>query len=616
MMDTDSALLLRLQTEILETIAFGEPLVTVADLLCRRAEALAPDAICSILTVDADGILHPLAAPSLPLAYSSAIDGLACGPFAGSCGTAAFRNEAVMVTDIATDPLWHDYRGLAEPLGLRACWSTPICDRDGRVVGTFAFYYGSSRGPDELERSIVQTCVHLCAIAIDHEQVRQRNHRLAYFDALTGLPNRGRFNEMLIRAIAMDEPFGLLLVDIDHLKLVNDTVGHIFGDMLIRTVAERIADCHPSLTACRLGGDEFAVLVADCATDAALEEAATRMLAAVRGLIQAGDQTIDPHITVGGALFGADGLDGAALSQNADFALYHAKETRRGGFVRFTPGLRTSMLERANMVRSVDQALTEKRIIAHYQPIVRLDTAEVVGLEALARMRMPDGRIASAGEFHAALADPRIAWQLTGQMLTQIASDIRRWLDMGIDFQHVGINVTTGDFQRGDLERRIVETFERAGVPLKHVVLEVNESVYMGGNDQMVPRAVKALRQRGLLVALDDFGTGFASLTHLLSFPVDVIKIDRSFVDRLGSDNACDVVVGSIIDIARKLNMKLVAEGIETPEQARILADLGCAMGQGYLYARPCSMEDATRLLTLFAQKPEDAAAAARRLTA
>lgn len=612
----DSALLLRLQTEILETIACGEPLVAVADLLCRRAEALAPGAICSILTVDADGVMHPLAAPSLPLSYSSAIDDIPCGPMAGSCGTAAFRNESVIVTDIATDPLWADYRALVEPLGLRACWSTPICDRDGRVVGTFAFYYRTSRGPDELERSIVQTCVRLCAIAIEHEQVRERNYRLAYFDALTGLPNRGHFNEMLSRAIAMDEPFGLLLVDIDHLKLVNDTVGHIFGDMLIRTVAERIADCHPSLTACRLGGDEFAVLVTDCVTDAGLEQAATRMLTAVRGLIQAGEQTIDPHITVGGALFGPDGVDGASLSQNADFALYHAKDTRRGGYVRFTPGLRTSMLERANMVRSVDQALTEKRMIAHYQPIVRLDTAEVVGLEALARMRMPDGRIATAGEFHAALADPRIAWQLTGQMLTQIAADIRHWLDLGIDFQHVGINVTTGDFQRGDLERRIVDTFERSGVPLKHVVLEVNESVYMGGNDQMVPRAVKALRQRGLLVALDDFGTGFASLTHLLSFPVDIIKIDRSFVSRLGNDAACDVVVGSIIDIARKLDMRLVAEGIETPEQARILSDLGCTMGQGYLYARPSSMEDATRLLTLFAQKPGDAedAAAQRRI--
>lgn len=602
-MVTDSALLLRLQTEVLEAVARGEPLVAVADLLCRRAQELAPEAICSILTVDADCRLHPLAAPSLPLAFSSAIDGMASGPVAGSCGTAVYRNEAVLVTDIDNDPLWVDFRSLTAPLGLHACWSSPIHDQEGEVVATFAFYYRTPRGPDELERSIVQTCVHLCAIAIDHERVRQRNHRLAYYDALTGLPNRGRFNELLSRSIRLQEPFGLLLVDIDHLKLVNDTVGHVFGDLLIQTVANRLADCHPSMTVCRLGGDEFAVLVADCHSEYSLRDAATRLLNAVRGLIQMGEQTIDPHITIGGALFGPDGADEASLGQNADFALYHAKEIRRGGYVRFTPGMRTSMLERATMVRSVDQAISERRMLAHYQPIVRLDTAEIVGLEALARMRMPDGRIASAGEFHAALADPRIAWQVTGQMLTQIAQDIRYWLDLGIPFQHVGINVTTGDFLRGDLEHRIVETFEKANVPLKHVVLEVNESVFMGGSDQMVPKAVSALRQRGLLVALDDFGTGFASLTHLLSFPVDIIKIDKSFIDRLGNDRASDVVVGSIIDIARKLNMKLVAEGIETASQAIVLSELGCTMGQGYLFARPGSVADATHLLSLFAQR-------------
>src|SRR5690606_14733460 len=326
---------------------------------------------------------------------------------------------------------------------------------------------------------------------------------------------RGRFNELLARAIRQEEPFGLLLVDIDHLKLVNDTVGHVVGDVLIRTVAERIAGSHPCLTACRLGGDEFAVLVQDCDSGEALTAAAIRMLGAVRGLIHAGDQAIDPHVTIGGALFGPDGADEAVLSQNADFALYHAKETRRGGYVRFTPGLRTSMLERANTVRNVDRAMNEGRILVHYQPVVALGAAQIVGLEALARMRMPDGRIAPAGEFHAAFADPRIAWQLTGQMLAQIAADIRHWLDLGIAFQHVGINVTTADFQRGDLEARIVETFGRAGVPLRHIVLEVNESVYVGGGDQMVPLAVSALRRRGLLVALDDFGTGFASLTHL-----------------------------------------------------------------------------------------------------
>lgn len=613
MVPDDTGLLLRLQTEVLEAVACGEPLVAVADLLCRRAEALAPGVICSILTVDPEARLHPLAAPSLPLAFASAVDGLAIGPRAGSCGTAAFRNEEVVVTCIDEDPLWEGFRGLTQPLGLLACWSSPIRDRDGQVAGTFAFYYRTCRAPDALERSIVQTCLHLAAIAIEHEQVSQRNYRLAYFDSLTGLPNRGHFNELLTRSIAMDEPFGLLLADIDHLKLVNDTVGHVYGDVLIRTVAERIADCHPSLTACRLGGDEFAVLVADCHGERELKDAARRMLTAVRGLVPVGDQTVDPHITIGGALYGPDGIDGPSLNQNADFALYHAKETRRGGYVRFTPGLRTSMLERATMVRAVDQALTEGRMVAHYQPIVRLDTAEIVGLEALARMQMPDGRIASAAEFHAALADPRIARQLTGQMLVQIAADIRHWLDLGIAFQHVGINVTTGDFHRGDLEMRIVETFEQAGVPLKHVVLEVNESVYVGGNDQMVPRAVSALRQRGLLVALDDFGTGFASLTHLLSFPVDVIKIDRSFVSRLGTDAASDVVVGSIIDIAKKLNMRLVAEGIETAEQARVLAELGCTMGQGYLFARPASAEDTTRLLTLFAQKV-DATAEQRRI--
>ncbi|UJW85123.1 putative bifunctional diguanylate cyclase/phosphodiesterase [Devosia sp. SL43] len=612
----DSALLLRLQTEVLEAVACGEPLLAIADMLCRRAEELAPDAICSILSVDAEGVLHPLAAPSLPLAYSSAIEGLSIGPCSGSCGTAAFRNEPVIVTDIATDPLWDDYRGLAGPLGLSACWSSPIQSRDGRVVATFAFYFRTPRAPNDLERSIVATCLHLCAIAIEHEQVRERNYRLAYFDALTGLPNRGHFNELLTRHVGMEEPFGLLLVDIDHLKVVNDTVGHVFGDLLIRTVAERIAAADPSLLACRLGGDEFAVLVTDCANERTLKNAATRMLASVRGLIQAGEQTLDPHITIGGALFGPDGIDGASLSQNADFALYHAKEIRRGGYIRFSPGLRTSMLERASMVRSVDSALSEHRMLAHYQPIVRLETAEIVGLEALARMQMPDGRIASAGEFHAALADPRIAWQLTGQMLDQVASDIRNWLDMGMDFQHVGINVTTGDFQRGDLEHRIVDTFERAGVPLKHIILEVNEAVFMGGSDQMVPKAVGALRKRGLLVALDDFGTGFASLTHLLSFPVDVIKIDKSFVDRIGTGHASDVVVGAIIDIARKLDMKIVAEGIETAEQAEALSKLGCTLGQGYLFARPGSVEDTTRLLSMFAQKPTQRPEPSQRLIA
>ena len=329
------------------------------------------------------------------------------------------------------------------------------------------------------------------------------------------------------------------------------------------------------------------------------------VLAAVSGMVEVGDQTIDAHVTLGGALFGIDGTDSDTLCQNADFALYQAKQTHRGGYVGFRPDLRTDMVERIATVRQLGSALNEDRLIAHYQPIVRLETAEIVGLEALARLVTPDGSVVSAAAFQSGFEDPRVAYELTGRMLAHVARDIRTWLDAGIPFQHVGINVTTGDFQRGDLAERVQDIFARQNVSLSHVVLEVNESVFMGDNEQSVPRAVEALREQGLLVALDDFGTGYASLTHLLSFPVDIIKIDRSFVEKLGVDEPSGVVTRAILDIARQLDMRVVAEGIETSEQAATLGRYGCQMGQRFLYSRPVPVEDATRLLRLFGQKPD-----------
>lgn len=603
MATSDTELLLRLQSEVLEAVARGDSLAAVGDVLCRRAERIAPDVICSIVTVDDEGKLHPLAGPSLPASYSGSIDGVPIGPSAGSCGTAAWRNEPVIVTDIENDPLWGAFKHLALGIGLRACWSSPIRNSDDRVIGTFAFYYRTPREPTAFERQIVATCLHVCALAMEHEHVRARNYRLAYFDALTGLPNRGRFNELLAERVAVGQPFGLILLDIDRLKLVNDSVGHAAGDALIRAVATRLTNCGAGILPCRLGGDEIAVLVDGCADHVALERIAASILEATGGMVAVGNQSIDAHVTLGGAVFGLDGADADTLCQNADFALYEAKQSHRGGYFGFRPDLRTAMVQRIAMIRQLDSAMAEGRIVPYYQPIVRLDTAEIVGLEALARLVLPDGHVRAAGEFHAGLDDPRIAYELTGRMLEQIACDIRGWLDADIPFQHVGINVTTGDFQRGDLAERMGGIFARHGVPLRHVVLEVNEAVFMGASNSAVPHAVEALRAEGLLVALDDFGTGFASLTHLLTFPVDIIKIDRSFVEQLGADQPGQVVVHAILDIARRLNMRVVAEGIETSRQVEALRALGCNLGQGYLFSRPVPAEDTTDLLRVFAQR-------------
>lgn len=593
--------LLRLQTEVLEAVAQGEALPAIGRLLCRRAEQLAPDVVCSILLID-DGTIYPLAAPSLPKAFSTSITGLKAGPRTGSCGTAAWRAREVVVEDIDTDPLWDNYRALTQALGLRACWSTPIVNAAGQVVATFAFYYRTRRGPTATERSIVATCAHLCALAIDHERIRDRNFRLAYYDVLTGLPNRGRFNELLSEHIAIAQPFGLILLDIDHLKSVNDTIGHAAGDRLIATVGARLGAVHPTLTPCRLGGDEFAIIARGCGSHDILEHWASMVSDATTGMVEMSGQSFEAHVTMGGAVFGVDGADADTLSQNADFALYHAKQARRGGYMAFQADLRTEMTHRIALVRQLDLALSENCVEPHYQPIVNIETKEIVGLEALARLRI-GGEVVSVGQFHTALTDPRLACELTGKMLEQVAQDMRAWLDAGIDFQHVGVNVTTGDFLRGDLAERIIDIFGRAGVPLNHIVLEVNEAVFMGGSDMLVPRAVEALRSRGILVALDDFGTGFASLTHLLTFPVDIIKIDRSFVGKLGVDGPSETVVSGLVDIVSKLGMRIVAEGVEQEEQARALRRFGCRLAQGYLYSRPVSDAQCTRLLEASAQR-------------
>lgn len=589
-----------LQNDILEDIARGEPLAACMERLCHRAEAISPGAICSVVTVDDQGCLRPLACPSLPQHYIEAIAGAPVGPSIGSCGTAIHRAEAVEVTDIAADPLWQDFTELALPLGLRACWSVPIKARDGRVVGAFAFYFRKARPPRELERRIVATCVHLCAIAIEQDEVRARNHRLAYFDTLTGLPNRAQFNAAIATMSAATRRYGLMLIDIDYLKTVNDTLGHAAGDALIAEIGGRLGAALAGCLACRIGGDEFAVLVPDCTEPARLRRLASAALGAIAAPIEHDGHSILPSATIGAAIAGEDGGDSVTLRQNADLALYHAKETRRGRYVRFRSRLRSAMMRRIRVRKEVDGALGDERIVPHYQPIIRLDTAEIVGVEALARMRLADGRLVAAGEFQDALHDPKIAHRITSLMLAATTADMAGWQAEGLHFQHVGLNVTSADFEKGDLVQRAAKALERAGLPAQQLVIEITEQVFMGGRRDGVARTMEALRACGMPVALDDFGTGFASLTHLLDFPIDIIKIDRSFVGAIDSGARSGAIVESLLTMTRRLGMMTIAEGIETPAQARRLEEMGCRLGQGFLYSPPVPAPVVRELLKRF----------------
>lgn len=588
--------MLELQNTILEMVARGEPLLAVAERLCREVETLAPGAVCSVLEVDAAGLLHPVAGPSLPDHYSAALEGTAIGPLVGSCGSAAYLSRPVTVTDIATDPRWSDFADLALPLGLRACWSSPILNGKGVAIGTFAFYYRECRGPTALEQQLVRTCVHLCSIAISNHRSQLEQHRRAFEDPLTGLPNRSAFSASL-NGLPCDAPgsWGLLIIDLDNLKIVNDTFGHHAGDHLIEAAANCVARAATPHITYRLGGDEFAILVKNETSPVDLEMAARSVLDALALPVDCGGHLVVPNATIGGATLAATD-DVERVRQNADFALYHAKETSRGGFVRYSEGTRSRITKRLDAIQQVATALTDDRLLVYYQPLLRLGSYEIIGFEALCRMRVGE-RILATKDFQEATRDLSIATALTERMLGLIASDIRTWTDCGLEIDHVAINLCSADVHGRQIADQLRSTVVAARVPLNKIVLELDEAAYDGQRDHAVEHQLEFLRRQGIRIALDNFGIGVASLTRLLTAPIDIMKLDRKLVGRLATDRVSRAAIEGLLHISRELRVQVVAEGVETEEQAKLLTAAGCTLGQGYFFSPPVSAEDATKLL-------------------
>ncbi|WP_243654267.1 GGDEF domain-containing protein [Novosphingobium sp. PhB57] len=590
------------QSTILEMIAKGQPLSETVYRLCREVNRLAPDVICSVVTADADGCLRPLAGPGLPPAFCDLVSGVEIGPTIGACGAALYFGTEVLSQDIAEDPHWEGFRDLILPLGIRACWSSPILGANREPIATFAFYFGEKRGPTQGEREIVDQCVHLCAIALDRERRVEDHNRRAHTDALTDLPNRAAFNAAL-SGLSCEIPgaWALAVIDLDNLKVTNDAFGHQAGDSLLQLVAECLSRAAAPEPLFRIGGDEFAVIVQDPAALRALDETMAGYLAALARAGGQVDNPIVPRATIGYAELAPGDLLPERVRQKADFALYHAKDTARGAHVPYSDEIGSRITRRLAAVREVDVALREHRIETFYQPIVLIETGEIVGVEALCRMRSGD-QLVSASAFHEATSDAGVATALTRQVISQVARDVRGWLDLGIAFQHVGINVSSADFHSGTIYAVLAESFDRENVPLKHVIVEVTEVVCMDDDAGIVRKSMQALRSRGIRLALDDFGTGYASLTHLMTVPVDIIKIDRSFVEDLVSRGPSAAIVEGVIGIARRLGIKVVAEGIENADQARELLALGCLLGQGFHYSRAVPAAEAGAMMLKLAE--------------
>ncbi|WP_395396125.1 EAL domain-containing protein (plasmid) [Novosphingobium sp. BL-8A] len=424
----------------------------------------------------------------------------------------------------------------------------------------------------------------------------------AHHDSLTGLPNRRLFADRLETAlgdaVAQGTQVRLIVLDIDRFKATNDNLGHDAGDALLREIANRLTRYAPATaTVARLGGDEFAIILPETGGDDASFALAKQLLADAGQAAFFRGRRLDISLSAGSALAFRDGQDPAELHKSADLALYAAKKEGPGHFHTFRHELREAAERETQMLHDAREALLEDRVVAFYQPKVCLCTGTCVGFEALLRWHHGSG-LRSPEAIGAALDDPDLSTSLTDRMLDQIIADLIYWRDNDIEVGRIAINGSEGDFRRGDFADRILGRLAQAGLPADVLELEVTESVFVGQLAQNVSSALETLSRAGVKIALDDFGTGYASLTHLKQFPVDVLKIDRSFISRLGNFEREDAaIVGAVIDLARNLGISTVAEGIETAGQAAHLARKYCDYGQGFLFGRPTSSRHVPALL-------------------
>ncbi|ARP89642.1 hypothetical protein CAL14_04525 [Bordetella genomosp. 9] len=417
----------------------------------------------------------------------------------------------------------------------------------------------------------------------DEVESQRQLHELAYTDKLTGLPNRGAFLLELARLFSRHEPIVLISIDIDGFKDVNDTLGHHAGDELLIEIGKRIKRHFPQGTfVARVGSNEFTVIAPPRPTDALLAHM-ERLHVRLKEPLHYAEHTLSVSASIGLCHAPAQAADADQIVRSTDIALYQAKKAGGDRTVAFEPEMRHRLEERVQLLRDVRRGIERKEFLLYYQPIYDIRTQQLSGFEALMRWSLPDRGILPPSCFSAAFEDPTLATQLGNEALLGALGQMRAWMAKGFDFKRVSVNVAAAQFYRVELADQILTMLHEHGLRPDQLTLEITESVYLGPGADVVEDTLRTLHAAGIGIALDDFGTGYASLTQLQRFPVDLLKIDKSFVQ----NPAAASIVDAIIALGASLNIQIVAEGIETRAHQDALLKRGCRYGQGYYLGKP-----------------------------
>jgi diguanylate cyclase (GGDEF)-like protein len=525
----------------------------------------------------------------------------------GAVGRAVFENRLVVIDDY---PSWPSAQLDVVEVGVQAAMAAPV-HQHGQVVGCLVV--GSRRAGrvyTVTEQELLVTFAENASLAVTdamtvdalHVAVDDALHQ-ALHDPLTGLANRARFLDRFDHALTVRRRAGVevavLCVDVDDFKLINDRLGHAEGDRLLIEVGMRIlAAVRSGDTVARLGADEFAVLLENASGVAEAERTAIRILEDIAKPIKLGGTDVSATVSIGLAVAGTDAAGSNDVLRNADVAMYRAKNAGKARVVIFEAQMYETLLERIELEADLRRAIDDGDLEVYFQPIVNLATEQVVGVEALSRWCHPTRGFVPPSTFIPLAEETGLIVDLGRSVLNQACSWITSWQRAHADepLFYLSVNVSARQLQQPELTAE-VERALAGGMAPGCLVLELTESVLMQDTEATLSR-LQELKSLGVQLALDDFGTGYSSLSYLRRFPVDLLKIDRSFVSGLTSGNDLQRLVAAIVALGRTLGLESVAEGIEEPEELEALRLVGCHYGQGFHFAKPMPVSALERYLS------------------
>ncbi|NOQ35952.1 MAG: EAL domain-containing protein, partial [Methylococcaceae bacterium] len=593
------------RNNILHAITSPMPLNEILSLIIEIIENDNPEALCSIMLLDAAGKqLQQAASGRLPEFYTKAINGIAIGEGVISCGTAAYLKQRVIVTDISIHPYWVNFSEQAKKAGLAACCSEPIMSADKEVLGTFSIYYSRPKHPSKSMLDSLEGLAQLSSLAIEKKTSDERIRYLAFYDALTKLPNRRLLYDRLTQELARIERHhnygGLMFLDLDHFKTLNDSLGHHVGDELLIQVAERLKDCvRDEDTVARLGGDEFVVVLRTKDLDSHPEQVSAYALTVAKRIqsalyipysLQGYEHVVTSSIGI--TMFGAENKDIDELFKQADTAMYEAKNKGRNTFSFYSEEMADQADKRLQLESDLRNALSCSQFVLHYQPQHDAQ-GNIVGAEALLRWIHPEkGRI-PLSEFMPTCEESGLILAIGEWTLRTICQQLMKCSML----DHISLNVSSRQFHQPSFTTQIKEVLREYKLSPHVLMLEITEEIIVKDINASIQK-LNELQDLGVRISIDDFGIGYSSLADLRHLPIDQIKIDQSFIRDICTDKDAALIVEAMLMMATHLGLAIVAEGVETLEQLEFLKqNKNCSVYQGYYFSKPLPAEDFEQLI-------------------